>query len=99
MKPKSFDKPRNIGRRKKLSLFVKRCDHLSDRGFNVAIEVYELNWQTGRLCLIGSDYAISSASWKGDDGAGINVLELAYPDLKHDEYRIKDSRVISYQVI
>ena len=97
MKPTINIKPSNIGRRKKLSFIITRADELSDRACNVAIEVWQVNFKTGELDFIGSNYAINSASWKGDKGAAIDILLIAYPDLKNDGYRINDSRVINFQ--
>ncbi len=86
----------NIGRRKKLVLYVQRCENLSDRGYNMALQVYELDWKTGRLKMIGSNYKIQTASWKGEQGCGIDIIVKKYPDLKHDGYRIKDNRILNY---
>ncbi len=90
-------KQKKIGRRKKVSFYVLSCPQKSDRGCNMAVEVYELNWKTGWLEIIGADYAINTASWKGDKGCGISVIASVYADLKHDGYRISDHRVINYQ--
>ena len=87
---------KNIGRRKKLVLYVKPCPDLSDRGYNMAIQVYELDWKTGRLQMIGSNYKIQTASWKGEQGCGIDIIAKKYPDLKCDAYRIYDNRVLNY---
>ena len=99
MKPTISVKPSNIGNRKKISFIIIRCDELSDRGYNIAIEVYQVNFKTGKLEIIGSDYAIQSGGWKGEQGAALYILNLAFPDLKNDGYRISDNRVIDFQKV
>ncbi len=99
MKVEIIGNPEKLGRRKKVALYVKQCPELSDRGYNMAIEVYELEWKTGLLKMIGADYAIQTASWKGERGNGINIIAEKYPDLKHSAYLISDNRVLCYQPI
>lgn len=45
--------------------FYMRADSLSDRGYNIAIEVYRLN-PKGYPTFVGGNYRIQSASWRGE---------------------------------
>lgn len=92
-------KKKKLGRRKRVSFYVKECREKADRGFNMAVQVYELDNKTLELKIRGGDYRINTACWKGDFGAGIAILSSIYSDLKHDGYRIKDDRVVNYQSI
>lgn len=100
MKPTINIKSSNIGRRKKLSFIITRVDDLSDRGFNIGLEVWQVDFKTGALDCIGSDYAIQSKAWKGETAQAI-IINMAYPDLKTKKsgYHLDDSRVVNLQKI
>ena len=44
--------------------FYTEVDHLSDRGYNTAVEVYLLV-PKGYPVFIGANYKLSSAAWRG----------------------------------
>ena len=48
------------------------CDHLADRGYNKAIHVYRI--KRNKLHLIGGNYRIDSASWRGYKSDAIRVV-------------------------
>lgn len=93
-----FEKPKALGRRKQVNFYVLRCPQFSNRNCNMAVKVFELT-KDGTLKSIGANYAINTASWKGEEGEGVSIIAKAYPDLKHNRYRILDQRVRAYQVI
>jgi hypothetical protein len=78
--------------RAKNKRFIFTCKpHLSDRGYNQAVEVYEV--KPNSVDLVATDYKINTASCRGPMGDAVQALAAVYTDLKHDGYRITDSRV------
>lgn len=59
-------------------------DDLSDRGYNVGIEVYQLV-RGGFPRFVGADYKINSASWKGAK-ATATMVACEKDGHKHDGY-------------
>jgi len=99
MKPETQLETRKIGKRRNLAFYVKACPNLSDRGFNMALEVYELNWKTRKLEKIGSDYSVQISMWKGLLPTGLDVIKLVYSDFRCTSYLMQDKRVVNYQEI
>lgn len=80
-----------ISRAKNRRFIYTEKPRLSDRGYNTAVEVYEITGDSVEL--VASNYKISTASWKGVEGEAVDVLAKVYEDLKNNGYKITDSRV------
>jgi len=65
--------------------FFLRADDLSDRGYNIGIEVYKLT--KGYPKFIGGNYRIHSGSWKGDRAVARELIAEKCSHKLPDSYR------------
>ena len=88
-----------ISRQKNVKVIYKSADHLSDRGYDLAVEVWVYDATTNKFVLVGGDYKIRSGSWIGLEACAIAVLKEHFTDLKCSTYTLHDNRVTLFQEI